>query len=198
MTPATTHDPRVQRTIELVRAAVGELVEREGVAAITHQRVAEHAGIGRATVYRHWPHVEDLLYECFTSTTPLLEFGDSPTLAGGLKLALRRKTAQMSRPGEAATMAALIARAAHDPHVASLRDSLIELTCADLQGRIAEAVRHGELATAPKAVELFTAVVGPLVFRTLFLGRSSTAREIDTAVDQALARYRPGGSDAVS
>lgn len=191
MTDDTAPDPRVLRTIEAVRAAVSELVEHDGVAAVTHQRVAERAGIGRATVYRHWPHVEDLLYMCFTSTHPLLEFGDSPTFTDGLKQALRRKADQMSRPGETATMSALVARAAHDPHVAALRDSLIALTCAGLQQRLADAVDCGELATAPNAVDLFTNVVGPMLFRSLFLGRSSSTHEIDELVDLVLQPHRP-------
>src|SRR3954453_892705 len=56
-------DPRVARSRQAALAAARTLLEQEGPAAVTHQRVAAHAGIGRATVYRHWPLPETLLQE---------------------------------------------------------------------------------------------------------------------------------------
>src|SRR5207253_9637577 len=44
---------------------------REGPGAITHQRVAQQAGVGRATVYRHWAAPEDLLRDVlYTAELP--------------------------------------------------------------------------------------------------------------------------------
>src|SRR5213078_361922 len=57
--PAT--DPRAARSREAILAAAYDLLAREGPGAITHQRVAQQAGVGRATVYRHWAAPEDLL-----------------------------------------------------------------------------------------------------------------------------------------
>lgn len=54
-------DPRVARTHADVSEAVRELFVEEGWDAITHQRVAERAGYGRNTVYRHFPDRTSLL-----------------------------------------------------------------------------------------------------------------------------------------
>jgi AcrR family transcriptional regulator len=43
--------------------AARELLVGEGPGAVTHQRVAQEAGVGRATVYRHWPRPEQLLLD---------------------------------------------------------------------------------------------------------------------------------------
>ena len=58
-------DPRVERTRAAIREALVSLVEEEGMAGLTHQRVAERAHLGRATIYRHLPTPEDLVHEAF-------------------------------------------------------------------------------------------------------------------------------------
>src|SRR6266566_1989586 len=63
--PAT--DPRAARSREAILAAAYDLLAREGPGAITHQRVAQQAGVGRATVYRHWAAPEDLLRDVLFS-----------------------------------------------------------------------------------------------------------------------------------
>ena len=67
-TPSDDQDPRVTRTRDAVREAVRSLVQRAGFEAVSHQQVAEEAGVGRATVYRHWPSRTDLLLEALADT----------------------------------------------------------------------------------------------------------------------------------
>ena len=45
-------DPRTVRSREAILAAARHLLLHHGPAAVTHQRVAEQAGVGRATVSR--------------------------------------------------------------------------------------------------------------------------------------------------
>jgi AcrR family transcriptional regulator len=59
----TTVDPRQARSRKAMLDAARELLAREGPAAVTHQRVARQAGVGRATVYRHWPRPEQLMLD---------------------------------------------------------------------------------------------------------------------------------------
>src|SRR6266702_4637101 len=74
--PAT--DPRAARSREAILAAAFDLLAREGPGAITHQRVAQQAGVGRATVYRHWAAPEDLLRDVLFSAE--LPFFATPAL----------------------------------------------------------------------------------------------------------------------
>ncbi len=55
--------------------AARELLAREGPDAVTHQRVARQAGVGRATVYRHWPRREQLVLDTMAGVE-LPFFGD--------------------------------------------------------------------------------------------------------------------------
>jgi AcrR family transcriptional regulator len=50
-----------QEVRQAILDAVGQLVEQQGVLAVTMSEVAERAGIGRATLYKYFPDVQTLL-----------------------------------------------------------------------------------------------------------------------------------------
>jgi AcrR family transcriptional regulator len=54
-------DRRVQRTRKLIQEAFLELTTQKGFAAVTVRDIAEHAGVNRATFYRHYQDKFDLL-----------------------------------------------------------------------------------------------------------------------------------------
>src|SRR5436189_295389 len=100
--PAT--DPRAARSRETILAAAYNLLAREGPGAITHQRVAQQAGVGRATVYRHWAAPDDLLRDVlYTAELPFFA-----TPAGTRPAAHRghRRRHPRQQPGPAPTPAA--------------------------------------------------------------------------------------------
>ena len=56
-------DPRVERTRQLVLATAAAILEEQGWEAVTHVAVAERSGVGRSTLYRHWPDATALVIE---------------------------------------------------------------------------------------------------------------------------------------
>jgi TetR/AcrR family transcriptional regulator, regulator of autoinduction and epiphytic fitness len=58
-------DPRVERSrIVILRAAVEELAEA-GYGSFTIESVAARAGVGKSTIYRHWPEKLALIADAF-------------------------------------------------------------------------------------------------------------------------------------
>src|SRR5436853_514718 len=66
------------RTPAAILTAARMLLVRDGPAGVTHQRVAAEAGVGRATVYRHWPRPEQLLLDVMAGVD--LPFFREPTV----------------------------------------------------------------------------------------------------------------------
>lgn len=56
-------DPRVARTRETVLAAAVSLLTEQGVSGLTHQTLAARSGLSRATLYRRWPSITQLLLD---------------------------------------------------------------------------------------------------------------------------------------
>jgi AcrR family transcriptional regulator len=58
-------DRRVQRTQQLLRAAMLSLIEEKGFEALSVQEIVDRANVGRATFYAHFDNKEDLLASGF-------------------------------------------------------------------------------------------------------------------------------------
>jgi AcrR family transcriptional regulator len=161
--PAT--DPRAARSREAILAAAFDLLAREGPGAITHQRVAQQAGVGRATVYRHWPAPEDLLRDVlYTAELPFFATPALP-LRSWLHGELRQLADELALPPVASLAIALMeqtrsggASASPHRHIAAITERLA--------AAFALAVDAGELDKAPDADLAAAHLIGPLVYRT--------------------------------
>ena len=164
MTPPAT-DPRAARSREAILAAAHDLLAREGPGAITHQRVAQQAGVGRATVYRHWAGPEDLLRDVLFSAE--LPFFATPALPlrRWLHAELRQLADELALPAVASLAIALMEQTRSGGAGASPHRHVTAIT-ERLAAAFALAVETGELDTAPDAALAAAHLIGPLVYRT--------------------------------
>src|SRR5262245_19919967 len=58
-------DPRVERSRRVILEAVLEELGEVGYGPMTIERVAARAGVGKSTVYRHWPGKLELVEDAF-------------------------------------------------------------------------------------------------------------------------------------
>jgi AcrR family transcriptional regulator len=185
-------DPRVRRTREAVTRAAVALMEEEGVSAITHQRVAERAGIGRATLYRHWPQPSDLVIDALAEREqPLLRYADRP-LRPWLVDELRSAGGELGQPLAVHVMAALVSGAHLSPGTADLRAGIFARMVAPVARALRRAVAEGELAGEPDPAEFVAQTLGPVLFKVVIQGAPTTDAFIEHMVDSALAPWLPG------
>ncbi|MDO8389737.1 MAG: TetR/AcrR family transcriptional regulator [Actinomycetota bacterium] len=185
-------DPRAARTRAAVLAAAAKVIAEEGAGAVTHQRVAERAGVGRATMYRHWPTAADLMYDALAEVeTPLFHRHDGPFLPW-LRAELSRISVEISQPNGMQFTAVLMSRLQFDPEAVALRDRLLERSLAPLALAVERALVTGELTAPPPVGDLLALLVGPLQFRSVFEGRPVPPEFIDAVIVGALGRYLPG------
>jgi len=161
--PAT--DPRAARSREAILAAALDLLAREGPGAITHQRVAQQAGVGRATVYRHWADPEDLLRDVlYTAKLPFFATPALP-LRSWLHTELRQLADELALPAVASLAIALMEQTRSGGAGASPHQHVTAIT-ERLAAAFALAVDAGELDTAPDAGLAAAYLIGPLIYRT--------------------------------
>ena len=182
-------DPRVVRTRQSALVAVLDIVRDEGFGALTQARVAERAGIGRATVYRHWPDVRDLLFDALSET----ELADHAAPTGDVRrdlidelLAFKRS---MTTGDTGRVMTAVIDRAEWDADMAAIRRRLTASGTSVLRDIIRRGRASGDLPRANEQ-QLVASLVGPLLFRRFFSGQPITRPFVAEVVDQALHAAR--------
>lgn len=161
---AVTSVPRPQavRSRQAILAAARALIEEEGAASVTHQRVAERAGVGRATVYRHWPEAHSLLTAALEdSHLRFLEPGPG-TLVERVRADLVRVGTELNDPQLVSLAATIVERARWDEATRKVRDRLIARVLDNTRVALEEAVANGELRAAPAPEDLMSQLIGPL------------------------------------
>lgn len=180
----------MERTRRNVLAAALDVLRGEGWDALTQARVAQRAGVGRATVYRHWPNVSDLRFDALSEA----ELKDHTVPTGDLRrdlvdelLAFRRS---MTNAQSGRIMTALIDRSEWDDDIAEIRRRLAANGTSVLQRILRAARERGDLPSTGDDQLLITQLVGPLTFRRFFTGRPVTKRFVTDIVDQVLRAAR--------
>ena len=187
--PAT--DPRAARSREAILAAAFDLLAREGPGAITHQRVAQQAGVGRATVYRHWAVPEDLLRDVlYTAELPFFATPALP-LRSWLHAELRQLADELALPPVASLAIALMEQTRSGGADASPHRHITTIT-ERLAAAFALAVEAGELDKAPAADLAAAHLIGPLVYQTTLQAAPVPDRLLTAVIDAVAPRRQPG------
>ncbi|MFI5916703.1 TetR/AcrR family transcriptional regulator [Dactylosporangium sp. NPDC051541] len=176
-------DPRALRSREAILGAARALLVDEGPGAITHQRVAESAGVGRATVYRHWPRAEQLMLDVMDGAD-LPYFRDPPApLRPWLFAQLRAMADEMAQPAVAAFTLTLMQSSIWDGEMGRRRDESNRTIADRLGAAVAGAVARGELTTDAEPLDVAATLIGPLVYRTAMQNLAVPDALIDRALD---------------
>jgi AcrR family transcriptional regulator len=74
-------DPRIQRTQQLLRAALMSLIQEKGYESLSVQNIIDRARVGRATFYAHFDSKDDLLASGIEELRTSLREGQRRALA---------------------------------------------------------------------------------------------------------------------
>lgn len=178
-------DRRAQRSAQAILAAAQEIVSTQGIDAVTHQRVAEVAGVGRATVYRHWNSIDDLLMAVFEQFPyPALEPDNTGTFRERLHRILSWIGGAYMVPRIKPMALAVAERSPRDERMRAIRDGII----AQLRSTIAIAIEDAppelreNLITEDTSV-LVSLLFGPIFLRPLIQNEEIDDQFIDTVID---------------
>ena len=185
---AEAEDPRVERSRRVILEAVlGELGE-VGYGALTIEGVAARAGVGKSTIYRHWPGKLELVEDAFRTLKAQVEVPDHPTLRDKVVSLVEQVACLVEDSTYSACMPALIEAAERDPQVRSFHQRFSQERRAVLVGLLRDAKEAGELPTDTDAEIIADALIGPILLRRLMLHEPLDPGIAPALVDQILPR----------
>ena len=164
--------PRSDRAHRAILDAARALLVEEGFSGLRLEHVAARAGVGKATIDRHWGSREELALELLMELAgphiPVAETGDTrQELLATVMNPIRALTQTAFGP----VIRALVSQIATDPHLGDrFRATVVQARRAEVARVLARGIERGDLrpdADASVATEL---LVGPVYFRLLFGG----------------------------
>lgn len=179
-------DPRITRTRAAVLEATIELIHDHGPEAVTFQEVARRARVSRATLYRHWPHPDELIFEALAEIVSEWEFSGPGRLGDELIAEIHWRLSELNQPIVRMAFNAVTSRAPRDRAAARLRDRLVGSIAGSIRKSIEAGVERGELRPGLDAEVLTAQVMGAMVWRSFVMGRNVTRPFVEKVVREAL------------
>jgi AcrR family transcriptional regulator len=179
----TSDDPRWIRSREAILAAARALLVRDGPTAVTHQRVAQQAGVGRATVYRHWARPDQLLLDAMTSVELPFFLDPVVPVRHWLLQQLRVVADELALPEVAAVTATMLQSSGVDPQLAARRDGFIATVTDRVSAALALAAADGELESTVDPRDATALLIGPILYRISMQTGTVSDDLIDRLVD---------------
>ena len=179
-------DPRVERSRRVILQAVLDALGEVGYGALTIEAVAARAGVGKSTIYRHWPGKLELVEDAFRTLKAPIVVPDQGSLRDRVVAVIEQVACLVAESTYSSCMPALIDAAERDPNVRDFHCRFSAERRAVLVGILRDAVRTGELPATADPELLADALVGPILLRRLMLGQPVGPQIARDLVDQLL------------
>ncbi|MGB8860409.1 MAG: TetR/AcrR family transcriptional regulator [Ilumatobacteraceae bacterium] len=184
------HDPRIARSRAKVLAAATELLVEAGPRGVTADAIAEHSGVAKSTLYRHWNSINELLLDVVRVNLPADTDVD---LAVGFDAALRgwvdRVVVALSAPGWARILSALLELRQHSPEMAALLTHDFDDKLSAMASILDLGAAEGRLPAGLDPALVTQTLSGPLVLTALSGDESRVAEVAGYVLGRFLASY---------
>ena len=167
MTPPVSTSPRVERSKAVILDATLALLAEEGVGGLTVDAVAARAGVGKATVYRHWSSRAELVVDAVSTLVVDDEAVDHGNLRDDLRAVYERISQVCSTGILAQVMPTLAEAASRDPELGTVHREFVDRRRRHLMSALERAEARGELRPGVDLAIAADLVAGPMFYKKL-------------------------------
>lgn len=179
-------DPRVERSRRVILEAALEELGSVGYGALTIESVAARAGVGKSTIYRHWPGKLALVEDAFRTLKAPAQIPEQGTFKERLTGFLQQVAGLAAESLYSACMPALIEAAERDEQVREFHCAFTEGGRAILVDFLKSGIASGDLPADANPELLTDALFGPIFLRRLMLHQPFDPELVPVLVDQLL------------
>jgi len=178
----------------ILRAAI-DLTREVGYDALAIDAVAARAGVGKATIYRHWPNKEALLAEAVEAIVRSAPPADAGTVEGDLMILMRSTMRMYQDPATPPLLSGFIAAMARSPLIAErIRNGFVGVRRAAMREALERGIQRGELEADMNVELALDLLSGSMLWRSLMSGESINEGYTREVVQRVLRAFEPSVS----
>ncbi len=183
---------RSQRSEAAILDATLELLGEVGFSGLTVDGIAARAGVGKATIYRHWPGKAHLVVDAFRSRIPAMAMPDTGSLRQDLVAVVGFLVQGLEHSPLTRILPALVEAAERDPELERLFKEFGAERRRILRGVLQRAAARGELRPDLDLELALDLIGGPIFARRLVIREPLTPAYARSLVDALLVLFTPG------
>jgi len=187
--------PRSEKARLAILRSTLKMLGENGFSDLTIEGVAEHATVGKATVYRWWPNKGALIADAFaSSTTRRLRFPDTGSVYTDMSRQMRQLV-KVFRSRRGRIVSAILAAGQSDKGlIAAFRDRFLWPRRREAYETLKRGIRRGELRKDIDPDLLLDSLYGPIYMRFLIRHDRLTPDFVDRLCALVLSGASPGGN----
>lgn len=185
-TPPREQDPRVERSRRVILGAALDLLREMGYGGMNIEAVAARAGVGKSTIYRHWPGKLELVEDAIRTLKAGLVLPPGDSVRARITALLQLAAANVADVTWSRCLPALIDAAERDPEVKDIHCRLAEQRRQVLIDLLADGVANGEISPPDDLGLLADCLFGPILVRRLLLHEPLSPDDVPHVVDLVL------------
>jgi AcrR family transcriptional regulator len=178
--------PRDTRAEHAILTATVDLLSETGYAGVNVEAIAERAGVGKATIYRHWPGKERLVYDALRMLALDHLDVDTGSLRSDLVHIYGRLAEHVRNSRVGRALAAALAQAMVDPELRMLQREFVHERRAAARAALRRAVGRGEIPAHTDSDLVIDLLGGTVFYRLIVSGDPITPKRVEAAVDVVL------------
>lgn len=183
---AATIDPRIERSRAVICAAAIDELAEVGYGAMSIESIAKRAGVGKATVYRHWPGKLELVESALDRAKDDLVVPVAGTAREQVTAILTWLAGLMADSAMSDCMPALVSAAQYDAHLGAFLHRYSGVRQQVLIDVLESGIASGEIDTPPDTKVLAQTLVGPIFHARLMSADPFPVDQVSLVVDLVL------------
>lgn len=190
--PSGSHDPRTLRARRAVLDTTVALMVDRGIHAVTIDSVAEHSGVAKTTMYRHWSSREAIILDALSSLIGPPQDAPSGTPAEQITTLAWRFADKIGTLPWSVLFPDLIALAGRNDRMRTLYEDFMQLRRQPVADAIAGVIAANNIDADNDVVSLM--ILGAITYHQLVLlsapNEQFVRQVVATALDHHLAASR--------
>jgi AcrR family transcriptional regulator len=184
--------PRSEEARQAILRSTLRILGQSGFSELTIEDVADHARVGKATVYRWWPNKGALIADAFASnTTRKLRFPDTGSVFSDMSRQMRQLVKVFRSPRGRIVSAILAAGQSDRDVIAAFRDRFLWPRRKEAYATLRRGIRRGELRKDIDPDLVLDSLYGPIYMRFLIRHDRLTPEFVDRLCALVLGGARP-------
>jgi AcrR family transcriptional regulator len=186
--------PRSEQARQAILRSTLKILGKNGFSDFKIEEVAEHAAVGKATVYRWWPNKGALIADAFaSSTTRKLRFPDSGSVYSDISRQMRQLI-KVFRSRQGRIVSAILAAGQTDRDlIRAFRERFLLPRRHEAYRTLRRAIVRGELRKDTDLDLLLDSLYGPIYMRFLIQHDRLTPEFVERLCALVLRGARPTG-----